>query len=102
MLDAAVHPDRSTLQRVSEIEDLLNRTEHILVERGTEPEQVGMAVHVLRLGPDDLREIEAVEDDGRTVVVDGERYSLNALTGKWVLAGDPYWGQRIVLDPRLD
>lgn len=60
---------------------------------------VGMPVHVLRRGPDDLRAVEALEDEGRTVVVDGERYCLNPLTGKWVRAGDPYWGDRIILDP---
>lgn len=60
---------------------------------------VGMTVHVLRLGPDDLRSVESVGEDGRSVVVDGVTYTLHPMTGEWVRAGDPYWGQRIILDP---
>jgi hypothetical protein len=47
--------------------------------------------------------IDSVCDDGRTLVIHGERYTLRKLTGKFVAEGEHYWGTRArLLDPATD
>lgn len=58
---------------------------------------VGMEVRVVDLGHVEPAVIDEVLDDGRTVVVAGERYCLNLMTGHWVREGDPYYGRRLSL-----
>lgn len=56
---------------------------------------IGMPVIVVHLGAREDAIVEEVHDGGRTVVVDGERYELNRLTGHFVHADDPYYGRRL-------
>jgi hypothetical protein len=60
---------------------------------------VGMPVRIVHLGTAEDAEIEDVLDDGRTVVVAGERYALHRMTGHWVREGDPYYGRRLSFTP---
>ena len=60
---------------------------------------VGMQVRIVELGSEEPGVIEAVSEDGRVVVVAGERYVLHALTARWVREGDPYYGRRLALTP---
>jgi hypothetical protein len=60
---------------------------------------VGMPVRIVHLGAAEDAEIEDVLDDGRTVVVAGERYALHRMTGHWVREGDPYYGRRLSFTP---
>jgi hypothetical protein len=60
---------------------------------------IGMEVRILELGTEDAGVIEGISDDGRVVVVAGERYALHPLTARWVREGDPYYGRRLALTP---
>jgi hypothetical protein len=53
---------------------------------------VGMPVRVMHLGMATPALIEAVSDDRRTLTVDGERYTLRMLNGRFVREGLPYYG----------
>lgn len=57
--------------------------------------KVGLAVVIVHLGAREDAVVEEVHDDGRAVVVAGERYELNRLTGHFVHADDPYYGRRL-------
>lgn len=60
---------------------------------------VGMQVTVMHLGRQDAVVVEAVRDEGRTVVVaSGEVFTLRRLTGNYVLEGEPYYGPRLVFE----
>ena len=59
--------------------------------------RVGLPVRVVHLGADEEGVVEAVLDDGRTLVVAGERFTLRRLTGRYVRDGEPYFGRRLVL-----
>ncbi|MEA2178594.1 MAG: hypothetical protein QOG77_1891 [Solirubrobacteraceae bacterium] len=56
-----------------------------------------MPVRVVRLGRTDESVVEDVRDGGRTVVVDGQVYTLRRLTGEHVAEGEPYYGVRLIL-----
>jgi hypothetical protein len=58
---------------------------------------VGMDVEVVRLGASRPGVVEEVRDDGRTLIVGGEAFSLSRLTAHYVRAGDPYYGVRLRL-----
>lgn len=60
---------------------------------------VGMHVRIIELGSEQPGVIESVVEDGRVVVVAGERYVLHPLTARWVREGDPYFGRRLALTP---
>lgn len=62
--------------------------------------QVGHTGDIVHVGL--RRPVQIVAVESRTVVVlddDGREttFELNALTGHWVRSGDPYYGQRLVL-----
>lgn len=61
---------------------------------------VGLPVRVVDLGATHDAVVEDVLADGRTVVVDGERYVLHRMTGHWVREGDPYYGRRLAFGRR--
>jgi hypothetical protein len=56
-----------------------------------------MDARVVRLGVEERVTVEEVRDDGRTVVAGGQIFTLRALTGRFVLEGEPYYGARLVL-----
>jgi hypothetical protein len=56
-----------------------------------------MPAQIVELGGRRDALVEEVLDDGRTVVADGIVFTLRALTGRFVRAGDPYYGVRLVL-----
>jgi hypothetical protein len=58
---------------------------------------VGMRVRVVHLGVTEHAVIEEVHDDGRTLVVGGETYTLRRLNGRFVRRGEPYYGTRLLL-----
>jgi hypothetical protein len=58
---------------------------------------VGMRVRVLHLGAMEHAVVEEVHDHGRTLVVDGETYTLRELNGRFVRRGEPYYGTRLLL-----
>jgi hypothetical protein len=60
---------------------------------------VGMHVRVLHLGAMEHAVVEEVRDQGRTLVVDGDTYTLRRLNGRFVRAGEPYYGTRLLLRP---
>jgi hypothetical protein len=60
--------------------------------------RVGMGATVVILGSSERVAVEAVRDDGRTVIAGGRIFTLRALTGRFVLEGEPYYGPRLVLD----
>jgi hypothetical protein len=51
-----------------------------------------MTVRVMHLGTTEDAVIDAVSNDGRTLLVAGEQYTLRALNGKFVHANQPYYG----------
>jgi hypothetical protein len=56
-----------------------------------------MRVRVVHLGAMEHAVVEEVHDHGRTLVVDGETYTLRALNGRFVRRGEPYYGTRLLL-----
>ena len=58
---------------------------------------VGMPVRVWHLGAMEHAVVEEVHDHGRTLIVDGEAYTLRRLNGRFVRAGEPYYGTRLLL-----
>lgn len=59
---------------------------------------VGMAVRIVHLGAVEPGEIEAIADDGRTLVVATRAFTLRRINGHFVLDGEPYYGTRLLLD----
>jgi hypothetical protein len=59
----------------------------------------GMSVLIEHLASVEPGVASAVEDDGRALVVGGDRYALRRLNGRFVLEGEPYYGVRLVLSP---
>ena len=45
-----------------------------------------------------LLQADEIRDEGRTLVVRGQTFSLRRLTGHFVLDGEPYYGTRVSLD----
>ena len=60
---------------------------------------VGMRVRVWHLGAMEHAVVEDVRDHGRTLVVDGDTYTLRRLNGRFVRNGEPYYGTRLLLRP---
>jgi hypothetical protein len=58
---------------------------------------VGMPVRVIHLATVEPGMISDVADGGRTLTVDGVRYTLRRLNGRFVRAGEPYYGVRLSL-----
>ena len=56
---------------------------------------VGMPVRVVHLGSVDEAVIEEVHDDGRTLVVGGDRFTLRRINGRFVREGEPSYGTRL-------
>ena len=54
-----------------------------------------MAVRILHLGAVEHGVVEAVLDDGRTLIVGGERYTLRRLNSRFVRDGEPSYGTRL-------
>jgi hypothetical protein len=57
----------------------------------------GMPVRVMHLGVTEVAAVEEVRDDGRTLLVGGEAYTLRRLNGWFVRDGEPYYGTRLLL-----
>lgn len=60
---------------------------------------VGMAVRVVYLGAVEEAVIDEVRDDGRTLVVGDDRFTLRRVNGRFVRDGEPPYGTRLVFDP---
>ena len=60
--------------------------------------QVGMPVRIEHLGATEHAEIEAVADDGRTVVAGGREFTLRETNSRFVLKGEPYYGVKLAFD----
>ena len=56
-----------------------------------------MRVRVWHLGVMEHAVVEDVRDHGRTLVVDGDTYTLRRLNGRFVRSGEPYYGTRLLL-----
>jgi hypothetical protein len=54
-----------------------------------------MPVRVMHLGVTDHATIEAIGDDGRTIVVNGERFTLRRVNARYVREGEPSYGTRV-------
>jgi hypothetical protein len=59
--------------------------------------RVGLEVEIVHLGASAPAVVEAVHDDGRTLIVAGEAFVLSPLTAHYVRAGEPYYGVRLRL-----
>jgi len=57
----------------------------------------GMAVKVMYFAASDDAVIDEVLDGGRTLVVDGEAYTLRPVNARYVLADDPPYGTWLLL-----
>ena len=60
-----------------------------------------MSVRVVHLGTVEAGTIDAVLDEGRTLVVGTDTYTLRRLTGHFVREQDPYYGVRLALYPSV-
>jgi hypothetical protein len=58
-----------------------------------------MPVRILHFGSSETGVIEAVLEEGRVIVVAGQRYRLHPSTAKFVAEGEPYYGTRVQLAP---
>jgi hypothetical protein len=58
---------------------------------------VGMPVQVMRFGTVEQAVVEDVRDEGRTLVVAGESYTLRPVNAHYVLDGEPSYGTRLLL-----
>lgn len=60
---------------------------------------VGMAVRIVYLGAIEEAVIGEVCDEGRTLVVGCERFTLRRVTGRFVREGEPSHGTRLAFAP---
>jgi len=58
----------------------------------------GMPVRVVHLGAVEPAVIEEVRDDGRTLVVAGECFTLRRVNGRFVREGEPPYGTRLAFE----
>ncbi len=58
-----------------------------------------MAVRVAYLGAVEEAVIDEVLDDGRTLVVGDDRFTLRRVNGRFVRDGEPPYGTRLVFGP---
>jgi hypothetical protein len=54
-----------------------------------------MAVRIMHLGAVEEAVIEDVRDEGRTLVVGRERFTLRRVNGRFVREGEPSYGTRL-------
>jgi len=54
-----------------------------------------MPVRIMHFGSDEDAVVEEVRDDGRTVVVNGEAYTLRQVNAHYVREGEPPYGTRL-------
>jgi hypothetical protein len=59
----------------------------------------GMAVRIVYLGAVEEAEIAEVRDDGRTLVVGEDRFTLRRVNGRFVREGEPPYGTRLLFGP---
>jgi hypothetical protein len=57
----------------------------------------GMPVQVVHFGVTEDGVVEAVQDEGRTVVVAGQPFTLRPLNGHFVREGERHYGTRLSL-----
>jgi len=60
---------------------------------------VGMPVRIFHLAVIEPGVISAVADGGRTLIVDGDRYTLRRTNGRFVRADEPSYGVWLSLRP---
>jgi hypothetical protein len=58
-----------------------------------------MAVQVMRFGTVEPGVVEEVRDDGRTLVVAGDAYTLRPVNAHYVRDGEPSYGTRLLMGP---
>jgi hypothetical protein len=56
-----------------------------------------MPVRVMHLGLSEAAEVDEVLDDGRTLVVGADTFTLRRINGWFVRRQEPYYGTRILL-----
>ena len=56
---------------------------------------VGMPVRIMHFGTAEAATVEEVRDDGRTLVVNGELYTLRRVGAQYVRDGEPSYGTRL-------
>jgi hypothetical protein len=61
-----------------------------------------MAVRVVHLGSVEAAVIDEIHDEGRTLVVGHDRFTLRRVNGRFVRAGEPSYGTRLVFEPQPD
>ena len=59
-----------------------------------------MPVRIIYLGAVESAVVNAIADGGRTLTVDGTRFTLRRTNGRFVREGEPYYGVRLSL--RMD
>jgi hypothetical protein len=57
----------------------------------------GMPVRVMHLGVTLAAEVDEVLDDGRTLVVGSDTFTLRRINGWFVRQEEPYYGTRLLL-----
>lgn len=58
---------------------------------------VGMAVRIVHLCAVEEGVIDEVRDEGHTLVIGSERFTLRRINGRFVREGEPSYGARLVL-----
>ena len=58
-----------------------------------------MPVTVMHLGITEAATVDEVLDDGRTLVVGTDTFTLRRINGWFVRRQDPYYGTRLLLGP---
>lgn len=58
-----------------------------------------MPVRVMHLGVTEPAEVDEVLDDGRTLVVGPDTFTLRRINGWYVRQQEPYYGTRLLLGP---
>jgi hypothetical protein len=56
-----------------------------------------MPVRVMHLGATEAAEVDEVLDDGRTLVVGPDTFTLRRINGWFVRREEPYYGTRLLL-----
>jgi hypothetical protein len=59
---------------------------------------IGMPVRVVYLGAIEEAVIDEVHDDGRTLVVSGDRFTLRRVNGRFVRDGEQSFGTRLAFE----
>lgn len=58
-----------------------------------------MPVQVMRFGTVEQAIVDEVRDEGRTLVVLGERYTLRPVNSHYIREGEPSYGTRLLFGP---